>query len=560
MNQLPDNLRQVMRGWKREQVLWIAVVLAGLLILAVWYWRAQADRNAPPPPPTEILTGTVTPSPSPSPSVTVSVMPTLEELPYEHTPSDIDIVGPTQDLFPDTGGGGEGGDSGEDLLGTPTWFVRPFTTRTSTPQPPIFFVRTNTSRPLGTSATPRTSATLAPGPRGTATYVAYQTQIAKSPRPPHVAYSQNDGANPGIWMIRSTPYPTPRNTGTATPGPIPVVRGPNLHVNDWSPDGQRLLYDDGATIYWQCVKLNTNGGAAGAPVPLNGLPAGRNTEANWSPNGGWIVFRNENGAGSDLFRVRPDGTGLQRLTNDALDNRQPDWSNDSTRIVFIKGQVSSGQSDVYSITVSPYTAAWSLPACPSLAYNGAGVLARPMPGPLPQEITATPTPTETETATLTPTPTDTETATLTPTVTETATVTPSPTTSLTPTRTPTRTRTPTNTPPAPSANRLTFLDGEEGWPHLSRDGALLLFANNDGTRWRVYVRKMNEAYNIYPIPQTDPPAGANTTWPNWLRDATRFMYVLGPDGSLDIYVQDGTGGYVRLSYDGGSKSNLYMRP
>ncbi|HEY9088086.1 MAG TPA: hypothetical protein VIO36_07955 [Anaerolineaceae bacterium] len=572
MNQWPENLRQTVRGWKREQILWIAIILIGLLILAVWYWRAQADRNAPPPEPTG-ATATITPTPTRSPTVTVSQLATLEGLPYEFTPADIDMVGPTEDLVPDTGSD-DGFDDGNDLLGTPTWFVAPFTTRTAT-NPPVFFLRTNTSRPL-ISSTPRVQPTLAPGPRGTATFVAYQTQIARTPRPPHIAYSQPDGPRPGILMVRATPYPTriiptprdprtPMPVPTATPGPIRVVSNPNARVNDWSPDGQRLLYDDGSTIYWQCVALTTNGGAIGTPVALAGLPAGNNTEANWSPNGGWIVFRNDNGSGSDLFRIRPDGTGRQRLTTDGLDNRQPDWSADSAKIVFIKGEEGSGQSDVYSVNVSPFSAAWTLPACSTTtSYTGhSGVLSRPLPGPSFQGAdteTPTPTATATDTETVTPTLTETSTATPTPTATATDTVTPTPTRTLTPTRTATNTRTPTFTPTAPAPIRLTFLNGEAAWPHLSKDGVLLLFASNTDGRWRVYVRRMNEAYNIQPIPQTDPPAGQDDTWPNWMRDASRFMYVQGAGGDTEIYVQDGNGVYIRLTYDGGTKSNLYIRP
>ena len=571
MDQWPENLRQTVRGWKREQILWIAVVLIGLLILAVWYWRAQAERNAPPPPPTAV-TGSVTPSPTRSPTVTTSVMPTLEELPYEHTPSDIDIVGPTEDLLPDTGG--DDGFSDDDFSGTSTFFVQPFTTRTPTSPPPIFFVRTNTSRPAGTLATPRTSATLQPGPRGTATFIAFQTQVARTPRPPHIAYSQSQGS-PGIFMMRATPYPTRITTlsPTATPAPILLVSGANLNVNDWSPDGQRLLYDNGSTIFWQCVKLTTNGGPAGSSVALTGLPAGSNTEANWSPNGGWIVFRNIDGDGnSDLFRIRPDGQNRQRLTNDGNGNRHADWSQDSSKIVFVKDREDGTGSDVYTINVSALTTPWTLPACtnmlkkPESSLNGGGVLSRPLPGPRLQVTdTETPVPTGTDTPvppvdTDTPTVTFTPTMTFTPTATDTATVTPTPTRTATPTRTPTSTRTPTNTPSAPAANRLTNLSGNVGWPHYSKDGLLVLFASDTDGEWRVYIRKMNDPFNIIPLPQTDPPTGQSDTWPNWLRDASRFMYVEGADGSMDIYVQDGSGNRVRLSYDGNNKSNLSIRP
>ena len=568
MNQWPENLRETVRGWKREQILWIAVVLIGLIILAVWYWRAQAERSAPPPSPTQV-TGSATPSPTRSPTVTVSSMPTLEELPYEWTPSDIDIVGPTEDLVPETGG--EDGFEDDEFFGTATWFVRPFTTRTAT-NPPIFFIRTNTSRPSGPTVTPRTSATLQQGPRGTATFIAYQTQIARTPRPPHLAYSQRSGDQPGILVIRATPYPTriipttrpgtPMPVATATPGPIRLVSNPLANVNDWSPDGQRLVYDDGNTLYYQCVSLTTNGGPVGAPVAFTGLPAGSNTEANWSPNGGWIVFRNVNDGQSNLYRMQPDGTRLQRLTTDGLGNRNPDWSQDSTRVVFIKDSEGGAESDVYYMNVSPFFNAWKLPACFSTSsLSSGGVLSRPRLGPLPQVgDTETPTATVTETLVDTETPTPTATDTDTPTVTATASVTPTATQTGTPTRTPTRTRTPTNTPTAPAVTRLTHINGRAAWPHYSSDGRFVLFSTNEGGQWRVYVLDLNAPFLTEPQPVTFPPAGQESTWPNWMRDASRFMYVQGADGSTEIYVQDRLGNAVRLSFDGGDKSNLYIRP
>jgi hypothetical protein len=60
-------------------------------------------------------------------------------------------------------------------------------------------------------------------------------------------------------------------------------------------------------------------------------------EPAWSPDGVWIAFRSSNGNGGDsIFAVRPDGSGLRRLT-DASDTRsdaQPAWSPDGKRLYF----------------------------------------------------------------------------------------------------------------------------------------------------------------------------------------------------------------------------------
>lgn len=36
----------------------------------------------------------------------------------------------------------------------------------------------------------------------------------------------------------------------------------------------------------------------------------------WSPSGDWIVFTSERAGSADLYRIHPDGTGLDQLTND----------------------------------------------------------------------------------------------------------------------------------------------------------------------------------------------------------------------------------------------------
>src|SRR5215472_10942233 len=55
-------------------------------------------------------------------------------------------------------------------------------------------------------------------------------------------------------------------------------------------------------------------------LPVSGF----DYNASFSPDGKWIVFTSErNGSGqADLYRVRVDGTGLERLTDDpALDDQ-----------------------------------------------------------------------------------------------------------------------------------------------------------------------------------------------------------------------------------------------
>jgi Tol biopolymer transport system component len=59
--------------------------------------------------------------------------------------------------------------------------------------------------------------------------------------------------------------------------------------------------------------------------------------ASWSANGQWIAFTSErNGLGqADIFRVRPDGTGLEQLTDNPSLDDQPALSPDARTLAFV---------------------------------------------------------------------------------------------------------------------------------------------------------------------------------------------------------------------------------
>src|SRR5579863_3677275 len=48
----------------------------------------------------------------------------------------------------------------------------------------------------------------------------------------------------------------------------------------------------------------------------------------WSPAGDWIAFTSERNGSADLYRVHPDGKGLERLTADPAYDDQAGFSPD----------------------------------------------------------------------------------------------------------------------------------------------------------------------------------------------------------------------------------------
>ena len=66
----------------------------------------------------------------------------------------------------------------------------------------------------------------------------------------------------------------------------------------------------------------------------------------WSLDGQWIVFTSERNGSADLYRVKPDGTGLQRLTANPAYDDQADFSPDGRKLVFVSTRA-DGTADLW---------------------------------------------------------------------------------------------------------------------------------------------------------------------------------------------------------------------
>jgi len=78
-------------------------------------------------------------------------------------------------------------------------------------------------------------------------------------------------------------------------------------------------------------------GAACIMVPTSALAAGP-AQATFPGHDGLIVFAADVGSGHELYTVRPDGSGLRRITHVTGDAVNPDWSPDGRRIAFELGR------------------------------------------------------------------------------------------------------------------------------------------------------------------------------------------------------------------------------
>src|SRR5215471_8480548 len=66
----------------------------------------------------------------------------------------------------------------------------------------------------------------------------------------------------------------------------------------------------------------------------------------WSPDGQWIVYTQERGGSADVYRIHPDGTGLERLTDDPAFDDQGALSPNGRSLVFVSTR-GSGNANLW---------------------------------------------------------------------------------------------------------------------------------------------------------------------------------------------------------------------
>ncbi len=114
--------------------------------------------------------------------------------------------------------------------------------------------------------------------------------------------------------------------------PRRVTRDCPSWFHGWSPDGTRVVYPgarDGGPILIHACALDGSDERCLSP----GFDHADGGE--FTPDGAWIWFNGQRDGAVDLWRVRPNGADLQRMTDDASVNWFPHPSPDGLHILYL---------------------------------------------------------------------------------------------------------------------------------------------------------------------------------------------------------------------------------
>ncbi len=117
-------------------------------------------------------------------------------------------------------------------------------------------------------------------------------------------------------------------------GDYMVLTNPNddCRQPNWSPAGNKILYQRFDGSQWNIWTVNTDG--SGALQITSGQ--GDKTDASFSPDGAWIVYSSDEGEldYANIFIIPSGGGSSRRVTNWGGYDGAPSWSPDGSKIIF----------------------------------------------------------------------------------------------------------------------------------------------------------------------------------------------------------------------------------
>ena len=99
-----------------------------------------------------------------------------------------------------------------------------------------------------------------------------------------------------------------------------------------------------ANFGWLNTDIFIADGDGNNPHPLS-ASTGLDYNASFSADGNWVIFTSNRNGSADIWRVHPNGSGLEQLTNDPAFDDQAVFSPDGKMIAFVSSR--EKQADIY---------------------------------------------------------------------------------------------------------------------------------------------------------------------------------------------------------------------
>jgi Tol biopolymer transport system component len=128
-----------------------------------------------------------------------------------------------------------------------------------------------------------------------------------------------------------------------------VTTGPNNNgFPSMAPDGKRFVYRTFGTDGEGLRIMNTDTGA------VTTITTGYDNFPLWSPRGDLSMFSRQAQGDYEIYPIKPDGTGVKRLTFSRGNDAHMAWSPDGEHIVFASTRLGFKDEAVYTDAPQPY--------------------------------------------------------------------------------------------------------------------------------------------------------------------------------------------------------------
>jgi TolB protein len=122
--------------------------------------------------------------------------------------------------------------------------------------------------------------------------------------------------------------------------PVKITQKAPSFWHGWSPDGTTLVYTALRDDEWDIYAISVGGGEEQRLTTCPGLDDG----PEYAPSGEFIYYNSFCSGTMEIWRMRPDGSDAEQLTDDSHSNWFPHTSPDGRWVVFITYLEDQGQS------------------------------------------------------------------------------------------------------------------------------------------------------------------------------------------------------------------------